>query len=370
MLKQCVKITIGANRQGGRALLTDRKIEVFKAIVNEFVNTAEPVGSKTLIDKYNLPYSSATIRNEMSDLEKMGLLEKTHTSSGRVPSTEGYRFYVEHLMENVENKAIEMALSQIFSDRRLSIDEAIRQSCDILSQMTNLTSVVLGPSSNEEKLKSIQLIPLNELSAMAVFVTDSGHVEHRVFKFDDEISVDDLESCTNILNDRLKGTPLSEVVLRMEGLKPILSQRLNHYEELFEAFVGAFLKFAQDEIYMSGRKNMLLQPEFSDVGKLRQLMTMLEDSHIWRKLSSNHEQITLRRSSGSELTWVDDMAVITNSFQGEDNEEHKLMVVGPSRMEYSAVLSMMDYVSEMIEEVYGKDDDDEQKEKRSNRETG
>ncbi|CAM3658318.1 heat-inducible transcriptional repressor HrcA [Erysipelothrix urinaevulpis] len=340
-------------------MLTERKIEVFKAIVNEFVNTAEPVGSKTLIDKYNLNYSSATIRNEMSDLEKLGLLEKTHTSSGRIPSTKGYRFFVEHLMEDVQNQAVEVALSQIFSDRRLSIEEAIRQSCDILSQMTNLTSVVLGPSSNDETLKSIQLIPLNSLSAMAVFVTESGHAEHRVFKFDDEISVEDLESCTTILNDRLKGTPLSEVVVRMESLKPILSQRLSHYEELFEAFVGAFVKFAQDEVYMSGRKNMLMQPEFSDVTKLRQLMGMLEDSHIWRQLSSQHDQMTLRRSTQSELTWVDDMAVITSSFQGDDDEEHKLMVVGPSRMEYGAVLSMMDYVTEMIEKVYGKEDGDE-----------
>lgn len=345
-------------------MLTARKVEIFTAIVNEFVNTAEPVGSKTLIDKYGLQYSSATIRNEMSDLEKIGLLEKTHTSSGRVPSTEGYRFFVEHLMENVENQAVEMALTQIFSDRRIGIDEAIRQSCDILSQMTNLTSVVLGPSSKYEKLKSVQLIPLNELSAMAVFVTDSGHAEHRVFKFDDVISVEDLESCTEILNDRLKGTSLSEIVPRMESLRPILSQRLSHYEELFEAFVGAFLKFAQDEVYMSGRKNMLLQPEFSNVEKLRQLMDMLEDSHAWLQLSSNHEQVTLNRSLQSKLTWVDDMAVISSSFQGEDDEEHKLMLVGPSRMEYGSVLSMMDYISAMIEKVYGKEAADEEKNKQ------
>lgn len=351
-------------------MLTARKIEVFTAIVEEFVNTAEPIGSKTLIEKYNLQYSSATIRNEMSDLEKLGLVEKTHTSSGRVPSTKGYRFYVEHLMKDVENEAVEIALSQIFSDRRLGIEEAIRQSSEIISEMTNLTSVVLGPSSNDETLKSVQLIPLNERSAMAVFVTKSGHAEHRVFKFDDKISLEDLESCTGILNDRLEGTKLSEVVSRMESLRPILSQRLNHYEELFEAFVGAFLKFAQDHIYMSGRQNMLLQPEFSDINKLKQLMSMLEDSSIWLQLSSNHEQLTLQRNQTSELTWIDDMAVISNSFKNERDEEHKLMLVGPSRMEYGEALSMMDYVSQMIEKVYGRDDGDEQEEKESKDGTG
>ncbi|HEY4537218.1 MAG TPA: heat-inducible transcriptional repressor HrcA [Erysipelothrix sp.] len=345
-------------------MLTPRKIEIFKAIVNEFVNTAEPVGSKTLIEQYNLPYSSATIRNEMSDLEKMGLLEKMHTSSGRVPSTKGYRFYVEHLMENVENQAIEMALKQIFSDRRLSVDEAIRQSCDILSQMTNLTSVVLGPTTSNDYLKSIQLIPLNDLSAMAVFVTESGHAEHRIFKFEDHVEIEDIENCTQILNERLKGTPLSQVVDKMESLRPILSTKLSQYEVLFEAFVGAFLKFAQDEVYMSGRNNMLYQPEFSNVEKLKQLTNMLEDSSVWRQLSSNHEQVTLRRNSGSELTWIDDVAFVSSSFQVDDDEERKLMVVGPSRMEYSAVVSMMDYVAEMIEEVYGKGGQDEQDRKK------
>ncbi len=332
-------------------MLTPRKIEVFKAIVNEFVNTAEPVGSKTLIEKYDLPYSSATIRNEMSDLEKMGLLEKTHTSSGRVPSTKGYRFYVEHLMENVENEAVEKALEQIFADRRLSLDEAIRQSCDILSQMTNLTSVALG-SKTDERLKSIQVIPLNELSGMSVIVTDSGHAEHRVFQFEDEVSSEEIEQCTLILNDRLTGTPLSQVVEKMESLKPILASRLSQYEVLFEAFVGAFLKFAQDEIYMSGRQNMLYQPEFSDVEKLRELTNMLEESVVWQQISTKQEKLTLK-NSGSELTWVDDLAFVSRSVEVDD-EERKLMVVGPSRMEYGSVISMMDYVSEMIEEVYGK----------------
>lgn len=339
-------------------MLTPRKIEVFKAIVNEFINTAEPVGSKTLIEKYDLPYSSATIRNEMSDLEKMGLLEKTHTSSGRIPSTKGYRFYVEHLMESVENQAVERALEQIFSDRRLTLDEAIRQSCDILSQMTNLTSVALG-STSDERLKSIQVIPLNELSGMSVIVTDSGHAEHRVFQFEDKVSIEEIEQCTNILNDRLKGTPLSQVIEKMESLKPILASRLSQYEVLFEAFVGAFLKFAQDEIYMSGRQNMLYQPEFSDVEKLRELTNMLEESVVWRQLSNQHDRLTLK-DSGSELTWIDDLAFVSRTFE-VDEEERKLMVVGPSRMEYGSVVSMIDYVTEMIEEVYGKGGQDERK---------
>ena len=124
-------------------MLTPRRIEIFKAIVDEFVQTAEPVGSKTLMEKYQLPYSSATIRNDMMVLEEMGLLEKTHTSSGRVPSTKGYKFYCEHLMEHRVDNQLEVAVRQQLASKPLNLDDAIRESCNILSQMTNLTSGVL-----------------------------------------------------------------------------------------------------------------------------------------------------------------------------------------------------------------------------------
>lgn len=344
-------------------MLTPRKVEIFKAIVLEFINTADPVGSKTLIDKFNLPYSSATIRNEMSDLEKMGLLEKTHTSSGRVPSTKGYRFYVEHLMEDQESKAVENAIAQVFSDRRLGIDEAIRQSSDIISYMTNLTAVVLGPSASDDILKSVQLIPLNDRSAMAVFVTESGHAENRIFNFDEEVGVEDIENCTRILNERLMGTRLSEIVDKMESLRPILSVKLHQYEILFEAFVGAFVRFAQSEVYLSGERNMLYQPEFSSIEKLRQLMSMLENSQMWQELAVNHENLRLRKGDNSELVWVDDMAVISSTLRLDDNSEHQLMVVGPNRMEYGRVLSLIDYVSEMVYQVYGKGGQNERDDK-------
>lgn len=343
-------------------MLTPRKIEIFTAIVKEFVNTAEPVGSKTLIEKYGLAYSSATIRNEMQDLEKLGLLEKTHTSSGRVPSTKGYRFFVEHLMEEESNQILESSIAQIFADRHLSIEEVIRQSCDILSQMTKLTSVVLGPSANDEVLKSVQLLPLNDFSAMAIFVTQSGHIEHRIFNFESQIYVVDLQACTSILNERLQGTLLSEIVEKMNSLRPILSKRISQYEVLFEAFVAAFMKFAQDEVYFSGQNNMLYQPEFANIDKLKQLTHMLENSQMWRELSSGHDHVRLKKGEHSELMWLDDMAIISGSFTVDEDQEHRLMVVGPSRMEYSRVVALIEYVTSMIERVYGKGIEDEQEE--------
>lgn len=336
-------------------MLTPRKIEIFKAIVKEFIQTAEPVGSKLLIESYNINYSSATIRNEMSELEKLGLIEKTHTSSGRIPSSKGYRFYVEHFMEDEIHEGVESVITQIFSDRKLTVEESIRQSVNILTQMTNLTSMILGPASNSENLKSVKLIPVNDTSAMAVFVTEGGHTEHRIFNFDRNIPIEEMESCTSILNDRLTGTPISDVVEKMVNIKPILSQRMVQYEVLFEAFVNAFMKFAQDEIYYTGKDNMLYQPEFANVEKLKQLTLMLENSQVWQEMSVSHDNLKLRKGEHSELMWVDDMAVVSSSFFLEnDNSEHRLMVVGPSRMEYGRVVSLVEFVTAMIENVYGK----------------
>ncbi|MEG0469307.1 MAG: heat-inducible transcriptional repressor HrcA, partial [Longicatena sp.] len=168
-------------------MLTNRQTLIFKAIVDEFTRTAEPVGSKSLMDMLDFVCSSATIRNEMAALEELGLLEKTHTSSGRIPSSKGYRFYVEHLMEKQLDDTVKNSLTQIFSERHYSIEEIVKKSCDILSQMTSLTSIVLGPESRTQTLQHIQLFPLSERSAVAVFITDHGHTENKTFNFNTDV---------------------------------------------------------------------------------------------------------------------------------------------------------------------------------------
>ena len=333
-------------------MLTRRRIEIFKCIVDEFVRTAEPIGSKTLMEKYRLPYSSATIRNEMLALEEMGYLEKTHTSSGRIPSTQGYKFYCEHLLEKRMDEKMELALSEVFSSRHLNMDDAIKKSCDILSQMTNLTSGVLGPNASMQRLEHIKLFPINDRSAVAVFITDTGHTENKTFSFKESLSVEDIQNCTAILNDRLKGTPIHEVVEKMQSLKPILASSVQRHEMLFQAFVSAFVKFASENVYFSGKGNMLYQPEFSDIEKLRGLMGMLEDTSLWRNIGAT-QQLAIKTSSSSELVWMDDVAVVSSSFRINPEETGKLMVVGPSRMDYDRIVSLLEYVSEMIEKLYG-----------------
>lgn len=331
-------------------MLTARQESLLKAIVEEFIKTAEPVGSKTLVERYGLNYSSATIRNEMNYLEQQGLLEKTHTSSGRIPSTEGYRYYVEHMLSHSLEEEEKHQIQSYY--RNMALDDVIQTSCEVLSNMTNLTSLVLGPDANKQTLAHIKLFPLDDTSAVAVFITDQGHTENKTFHFEDKVSVEDIQNCTTILNDRLSGTPINEIVEKMNEIKPILAHAVKRHEALFNAFMQAFIKFASDNVYYSGASNMLYQPEFADLEKMKELMKMLEDSSTWRQLENSGNAVKITAAEGDgELVWLNDMAVVSRHFD-LGNEEGRLMVVGPSRMNYNRIVSILDFTTSYIENQF------------------
>ena len=334
-------------------MLTPRRIEIFKAIVDEYIQTAEPVGSKALQQKYHLPYSSATIRNDMMALEEMGYLEKVHTSSGRIPSTAGYKFYCENLLENaaLDNK-MQVAIRQAFDTTNMNIEEAVHLSCQVLSDMTNMTVGAIGPDAKNQHLAHIKLFPIDERNAVCVFITDSGHSETKTFHFDEDVLVQDIESCTEILNSHLKGVAISDLPQKMEELKPQFTMLVKRHETLFAAFVKAFVKFANENVYFSGKDRMLYQPEFEDIDKLKKLMGMLEDTENWRTMDSNERAVAVRSDKRSELTWVDDVAIVRTKFHINDVESGQLMVVGPSRMNYDKVISMLEYAVSIIENIY------------------
>ena len=332
--------------------LTQRQKVIFKTIVEEFTRCAEPIGSKTLMELLDFPVSSATIRNEMAKLEKLGLLEKTHTSSGRIPSQLGYRYYVEHLMVTDLDTPTKASLQQVFSERQFSLDEVVQKSCDVLSDMTNLTSIVLGPDSSQQTLQNVQLIPINSRSAVAIIVTDTGHIENKMFQFGEDVSVNDMKTCCDIFNDQLKDTPINQVVSKMQEIKPLMSAKIVRSEVLFEAFVTAFMKFATEKVAVSGRSNMLYQPEFSDISKLKQLMKILENSDLFQKWTDQEGNVAIHVGERNEVLQIGDVSVISTKFHVKNDEEGQLMVVVPNRMQYSKVVALMDYMSDVIEDVF------------------
>jgi len=339
--------------------LTPRMIEILRAIVDEFVATAEPVGSKTLVDKYDLPYSSATIRNDMAELEELGYLEKPHTSAGRIPSNKGYKYYCEHLLKKDMDEEVKNVLATIFDKNKMNIEDAIKESCKIVSDMTNLASGMLGPDAKKQTLGHIKMFQIDPKTAVCVFITNTGHTENKMFNFKDEVSIEDIQTCTDILNTRLEGTPICDLPEKLESLRPIITQSVQRFEMLFNAFAGAFVKFASETLYFDGSANMMYQPEYADIEKLKEMTKFFNDSKLFRSLvdhsqENDNSSLVAVSPQGTELVWKDDVAIISSKIKmgKSDQDQGRLMVVGPRRMEYSRVVTLLDFISKEIEEMF------------------
>lgn len=332
--------------------LTQRQKLIFQTIVERFTSSAEPVGSRTLMEYLDIPLSSATIRNEMAVLERAGLLEKTHTSSGRIPSQKGYRYYVTCLMKADLTESAKEAVRHVFDRRYLSMDDMLKTATDILSEMTQLTSVASGADSTLQKVHHIQLIPVSPHSAVALIVTSAGLSQTHLFEFDQDISLQELTQCMQVVNEHLSGVPVQQAVARLQALEPVLKAQTMRYEVLLEALVTGFMSFAHEKIAVSGRSNMLAQPEFSDTVKVRKLMQILENSDLFKAWTSQKSNIAIPLGSRNELIQIGDCSIVTAHFQCK-KEAGQLMVVGPNRMPYAKVVAITDYMSQVIEEAFG-----------------
>ncbi|MFA5421553.1 MAG: heat-inducible transcriptional repressor HrcA [Bacilli bacterium] len=335
----------------------NRRDQILKLVVDHFIKTAQPVGSQTLIDEYHLDFSSATIRSEMNALEADGFIEKTHTSSGRVPSSKGYRYYVDNLREKSIDEEIKHRIQTVLDQKVQSSEAVIRESCEILSHMTNLVSVVLGPNANEEKLVNLQIIPIGERSATAVFVTDTGYVENKTFNIAEKIKIDDVQSCVKLLNDRLSGTPISELVPKMQAIKPLISDLIVGHDILYQAMLETFLRFASDRLSLYGRDKLLDQPEYShDINKLKKIMQMLSSPELIRDITEQGEgELTIR--IGESDNDLEDVAIVSAKVKVPGQKEGNIAIVGPRRMDYEKVISYLEYVVDTIEKHFEDRDD-------------
>lgn len=333
----------------------ERKEEILKAIVEEFIRTAQPVGSETLLKKYQLKCSSATIRNAMAALEKEGYLEKTHVSSGRVPSSKGYQYYLEKLDNSSMMTTIDMEFQRefqrILNNKSKSVEDVLSQSCEILSEMTKMATVVLGPRANDEKLVSVQLVKLSNNSAMGIFITDSGYVEKKTFVIDDKNSgaYETLKNAVSLLNDRLSGTPISELEDKARLLKPIAISLFGKEGDLvIQAFMETLLSFTKKRYQVYGQKNLLNMPEFSnDINSFLSAVETLEDpSKLEKNLSENDNLGFCNVGFTNENKG--DFAIISKAVNGKD----QIAVVGPKRMDYKRILSALEYVVYMLDKYY------------------
>ncbi|MCR5333017.1 MAG: heat-inducible transcriptional repressor HrcA [Bacilli bacterium] len=340
----------------------NRRDKVLKLIVEHFIKNAQPVGSKTLIEEYGLDYSSATIRSEMNALEQDGYLEKTHTSSGRVPSSKGYKYYIEHLRDRSIDEEFKYQMQTVLDQKVKSIQDVITQSCEILSQMTNLASIVLGPGAKEEHLVSVQLVPISNTSATCVFVTDQGYVENKTFRIDENTKLSDVEECIKLLNDRLKGTSIAELVPKMEAIRPLIDDYVINHDVIYQAMLEAFVGFAKDRLSAFGQEELFDQPEFAnDAMKMKKLLELFNSPEAFREVEeSDDEGISIRIGDDDE-----DVSIVQAKIKVPGSNERSIAVVGPKRMDYDKVVSSLEYLMELLDEYY---DESPRKEAKGERE--
>ena len=266
----------------------NRTDTILKYIVEYFIKTAQPVGSQTLIEEYKLKISSATIRNEMATLEKMGYIEKTHSSSGRVPSAAGYRYYCDKLRDRNVNEELKNSIQVVLEQKVKSIEEVIKESCEILSHMTNLVTVVMGPDEKEEKLASIQMEQISDKTITAIFVTDKGYVENKTFIVPDSINTEEVVSCVGLLNERLKGTPIVDLVEKTEALKPILNDYIVNHDIVYQALLETFVRFASDRLSLYGRDELFSREEYkNDAQALEKVFKLLSDQSLLKEVKKD-----------------------------------------------------------------------------------
>ncbi len=333
--------------------LNERKIRILQSIINDYIETGEPVGSRTIAKKYNMGISSATIRNEMSDLEDMGLIVQPHASAGRIPSDMGYRLYVDQLMKlkEVDNEQ-QQFLQNIISKNIDSIEYLMEESAKALAMLTNYTTLVSGPVNEKTKLKKINLLNLDESHLMIVAATEENYITNNVTPMynvpDDAI----LHMISARLNEILKDKELDDIT---DEMMDEIYRIFEGYEDIIDAAFSAIRKTMDAaenvHVHMSGAKNILTFPEFSDVNKAKTLFQTLEEKNTIVKLLNGHDEKNIDVMIGGEISIEEmkDCSIITATYDLGNNNKGKIGILGPTRMDYSQVVSILNSMVHNIE---------------------
>ena len=326
-------------------MISNRQEKLLKLIVEEYIKNVRPVGSKALCKAMNC--SSATIRAEMSNLEDLGLLEKTHISSGRIPSEKGYRYYVDNIMKPAELNGEDMLkLQTIVDNKSLQINDVILKSMEIISELTHYTTIVLGKQSSENLVQKVEVVPIDQNNIVAIVVTDKGYVEHKNIYISEVIDSKELKQTVDLINKIIVGTSIDAVSEVLEyQVKPIIGRYVKQHEALYNAFYSAFSDFANERVSVNGTKNILMQPEFNDADKIREIISKFEDRDIVNSIKEENDGVKIY--IGSENNFDDDVTVIKTKYT-INGEEGTIALVGPKRMEYNRVITLLNYIIDNI----------------------
>ncbi|MHA8111209.1 heat-inducible transcriptional repressor HrcA [Lactobacillaceae bacterium Melli_B4] len=326
-------------------MLTKRQEMILSGIIQDYTQTGLPVGSKALANQLPFHVSSATIRNEMAALENQGLIEKTHLSSGRVPSINGYRYYVDHLTLSKVNTMNDLEIIHKALDIDYhKIDEIVQHSANILSDLTNYTALTLQPEqAKSRRLKGFRLVALGDQKVMAILVTDNGNAETEMFQLPAGVSGDQLESVVNLINDHLVGQPLSVV---LQKLKVEIPKEVNKYLNSPDGFIDildeVLNKATRDRLYVGGEMNLLSFTNHDNIAYLKPLYSMLNhSSEISKFIGQPDHGISVKIGSEMSNDLLKDYSVITGTYDVGQYGKGMIAVLGPTRMPYSKVITLV-----------------------------
>lgn len=346
--------------------LSPRKEKILKAVVDKYISDAVPVSSKEIQVSHMQDTSSATIRNELAALEEMGYLTQPHTSSGRVPTAEAYRLYVEKLMPKRKLTTSELAIiKKNFSTQVTEIEEILKKTAKVISEVTNYTSVAFAPKINDAVIKNIKFIKLTDYSALTVIVTDMGVVRDTVIELEEPFSEDYFEAASIFTLKAFYNKRVSEIVKP----KKAIAASVGEYKAFFDYVIRVLEEYylsedSEEDILIEGTSKILEYPEYSNVEKARAVLKVLDAKEKLYPLLKNSEQIDLNIQIGHEGDDpLNDCAIITTNYQVNGKSIANAGVIGPIRMDYPLVISVLDYIGKTLQALPGSAGDKAAREK-------
>lgn len=331
--------------------LDDRKFMILKAIIDDYILTAVPVGSRTISRKAGVGFSPATIRNEMSDLEELGYLAQPHTSAGRIPSNKAYRLYVDRLLQlGGLSPEMKMRIDQHMNHRTDQVEEMIRTAASVLSDATQYTSVIVAPQMHSLRIKRVQLVPVSENAALMVVVTSAGIVKDAIVRVPEGISSEHLFKISEMLTNELQNHTLSEVRQIFAQLFRDLSLHRRLLGGIMSAMEDKLMEDTPDDIVIMGSSKMLNYPEYSDVEKAKNILSVFESRdrlmNILKK--SGGVEISIRIGAETGLEELKDCSLVTATYNVGSHGKGTLGIIGPTRMDYGRVINVMGYMGQVI----------------------
>ncbi|HNW87083.1 MAG TPA: heat-inducible transcriptional repressor HrcA [Candidatus Limiplasma sp.] len=335
-----------------------RKFRILQAIIDDYILTAIPVGSRTISKKYEMGLSSATIRNEMSDLEELGYLDQPHVSAGRIPSIKAYRLYVDQLLKTgkIQGDDVE-SIRQHFSDRSGKMEDVINRAAQVLSSITHYTSLVMSPKGGELSIRNLQLVPVSNMSALLVIVTDGGIVRDSVIHVDSDLDADALYSISRMLTERLSGHTLADAQALLRTMVREFAEKRMVLSGISDLVADVESQQLKGKLAFGGTSNILNFPEYSDVEKAKTFLSMLETKDSLMQLLEQHQSMafTVRIGPETGMPELKDCSLVTATYSLGDHTHGTIGVIGPTRMQYGRVLSVLSAMGEQLTRLLTQD---------------